>query len=114
MDEIGKYRKRKFRGSKAEKRADHKHQYERTISVHVNPIDGEIDGFYWTTHCSICGRLGDYETDNDDFRNPEYIGRRLWWCREMFLSMEEIKKKFPDIPMYRRDPDDWHKEVRLE
>lgn len=113
MDEIGKYRKKKPQNSKSVKRSDHKHQYEKSITVQYSYIDGSITGYNWSTHCSICGRLGDIEVDNDDFRKPEYVGKRLWWSREMFLSFDEIRKKFPGIPMYRQDPEHWHRHIRI-
>ena len=58
MDEIGKYRKRKKQKSKSENRSDHKHEYERTILMRVNSVNNHIDGYSWSTHCKICGRLG--------------------------------------------------------
>ena len=113
MDEAPKYRKKKSQKSKASNRADHKHQYEKTISVKFNSISGEINGYFWTTHCSICGRLGDFNMNNDDFRKPEYVGKPLFWSKDMFLSLEEIRKKYPDIPMYQSDPEDFGKETRF-
>ena len=113
MDEVARYRKKKPQTSKSEKRSDHKHLYEKSITVRYSYIDGEITGFNWSTHCSVCGRLGDFNIQDDDFRKPEYVGKARMWCRDMFLSLDEIKKKFPDIPIYRQDPECWHKHVRI-
>lgn len=113
MDEVARYRKKKPQTSKSEKRSDHKHQYEKSITVKFSN-DESVADFFWSTHCSICGRLGDFKIDNDDFRKPEYVGRSRWWCYDMCLSMEEVKKKFPGIPMYRQDPDCWQKHIRIE
>lgn len=114
MDEIGKYRKRKNQKSKSEKRSDHKHEYEKSIEMSVNICDGAIDGFYWSTHCRICGRLGKTDCINDDdFRKPEWKGKSRWWSRDMYISFDEVVEKYPDIPIYRRDQDDWFKVVRV-
>lgn len=114
MDEIGKYKKKKSQKSKAEKRSDHKHEYEKSIEMTVNTVNGAIDGFYWTTHCRVCGRLGKFDyRNNDDFRRPEWKGKHLWWSSDMYITFDEVVTKYPDIPIYRRDPDDWFKEIRV-
>lgn len=114
MDEIGKYRKRKKQKSKSENRSDHKHEYERTILMRVNSVNNHIDGYSWSTHCKICGRLGKNDVlHDDDFRKPEWKGKSRWWSADMYLSFEEIRKKYPDVPVYRMDPHDWKMGIRV-
>lgn len=114
MDEIGKYRKRKNQKSKSENRSDHKHEYERTILMRVNSVNNHIDGYSWSTHCKICGRLGENNVlDDDDFRKPEWQGKARWWSADMYLPFEEIQKKYPDVPVYRMDPHDWKMGIRV-
>ncbi len=114
MDETPKYRKKKAQNSKSEKRSDHKHEYVKTIQMSVNTINGKIDGFYWATHCKVCGRLGSIDVhNNDDFRKPEYYGKSRWWSADMYLPFDEVIAKFPDVPVYRTNPNDWKKDVRI-
>lgn len=113
MDEVAKYRKKKPQNSKSSKRSNHKHQYEKSITMQTG-IHGDLPpSFYWSTHCSVCGRLGDFSIDNDDFRKPEYRGRNLYWGKDMYLPKDVVFSMYPDIPVYARDPMDWHKEVRI-
>lgn len=111
-EEVGKYRKKKPQTSKSAKRADHKHDYERAITIHINPFDTSILSFFWTERCSICGRLGKWIGEEDDFKKTEYHGRHVYG-RDVFLSKEEILKKFPDVPVYETDPDDMWNQVRI-
>lgn len=107
MDEIPKYRKRKQQKSKSSKRSDHKHVYEKSILIHLSCFgDHAITGFYWTTHCSVCGRIGDLSINDDDFRRLEYVGRGRTWSAKMYLPKEEILAKFPNVPVYQTNPDD--------
>lgn len=100
MDEIPRYRKKKSQASKSSKRADHKHEYVKSITMHRNPYRPELISWYWTTNCKVCGRQGDFIVDNDDFRKPEYKGRRLFYTAGMFLSPREILERFRDFPVY--------------
>lgn len=109
MDErdVPKYRKRKRQNSKAAKRSDHKHQYEKSLLLRYNMINGEFSGCNWATHCAVCGRRGDFNPDDNDFRKLEYKEKHLLWCAKMYLTPEEILKKFTDVPAYRSDPNDY-------
>ena len=106
MDEIPRYKKKKSQASKSSKRANHKHEYVKSITMRRNPYRPELISWYWTTNCSVCGRQGDFIVNNDDFRKPEYIGRRLFHTDGMFLSPCEILRKFREFPVYLQDADD--------
>ena len=99
MDEIPRYRKKKPQVSKSSKRSGHKHDYERTLTARLG-ADNQIADWHWSTHCKICGRLGEFYIDNDDLRKEEYRGKRLWYYTQMFLSSREILTRYPDIPVY--------------
>lgn len=113
MDEVAKYRKKKSQKSKSSKRSDHKHQYEKTITMNTGLHGNMPPDFYWSTHCAICGRRGEFSIDNDDFRKPEYIGRKLFWASDMCLSQEEVFAKYPDIPVYKNVENDFFEEIRI-
>lgn len=113
MDEVAKYRKKKPQNSKASKRADHKHQYEKSITMHTGLNGNQPPTFYWSTHCSVCGRRGDFSLDNDDFRKPEYKGKALFWCGEMCLPKEVVFAMYPDIPVYTNIPNTFREEERI-
>jgi len=101
MDEIPRYRKKKSQASKSSKRADHKHEYVKSITMLHNPYNPKLISWHWTTNCKICGRQSEFEIDpSDDFRKPEYKGRRLFYAPDMFLSPREILEKFRDFPIY--------------
>jgi len=104
--EIPRYKKKKSQASKASKRADHKHEYVKSITVLRNPYRPEMLSWHWTSNCSVCGRQDAFLGCNDDFRKPEYVGRRLFHAPDMFLSPREILEKFPDYPLYIEDADD--------
>ncbi len=102
-DQELRYRKKKPQESKSSQRADHKHQYVKTITMYVNPYNNNITGYLWTTHCEICGRLGNVNIqDRDDFLKPEYRGLHVFMGPPtVLLSFAEIRAKYPDIPVYR-------------
>lgn len=110
--DIPKYRKKRPRVSKSSKRSDHKHQYVKTISMTGNKFG--TPRFYWSTHCSICGRPGDFNIDNDDFRKPEWKGKIRIWAKDMCIPFDEVVKKYPDIPIYGDSPDDPFGQVRVK
>lgn len=117
MDEIPRYRKKKTQTSKSSKRADHKHEYEKTITAVQGRKAVGFVSWNWSTHCKICGRPGDFIINNDDFRKPEYKGRRLFHAAKMFLSPHEILKKYPEFPVYINsdvDPFDLHRMTDAE
>ena len=105
MDEVPRYRKKKPQVSDSSKRSKHKHIYEKSISMYINTVRPELKSYHWSTHCSVCGRRGDFSFLNDEFRRPEYRGRRLFMDYEMYLPYEEIIAMYPDIPIYATDPE---------
>lgn len=113
MDEVPKYRKKKPQKSRSKRRSDHKHLYEKAIHVSINPFCDGMKSFHWAEHCSICGRLGDFQINDDDFRKPEYRGRRLFFSYDMYLPGCEIYAKFPDAPVYMNSPEDTSAYIRI-
>lgn len=111
IGDIPKYRKKRPRVSKSAKRSDHKHQYVKTITM--TRLRSGSEDFHWSTHCSICGRGGDFNIDNDDFRKPEWKGKILLWAQNMCISFDEVVKRYPDIPIYGNVPGELFKEVRI-
>lgn len=105
MDEVPRHRKKKPQVSDSRKRSDHKHVYEKTITMHINRFDPELRSYHWSTHCSICGRGRDFIIGNDEFRKQEFRGRNLFADYEMYLPYEEIVSLYPDVPIYANDPD---------
>lgn len=113
MDEVARYKKKKPQNSKASKRANHRHRYEQSITMHTG-LNGDLPpSFYWSTHCSICGRLGDFCIDNDDFLKPEYKGKARFWCEGMCIPKEEVFAMYPDVPVYTNVPNEFGKEIRV-
>ena len=112
IGDIPKYRKKRPQVSKSTKRSDHKHLYEKTITMHSHR-SGSND-YYWSTHCSICGRPGNFNIDNDDFRLPEWKGKARIWAQNMCIPFDEVVKRYPDIPIYRSGPDTLFQETRIK
>ena len=112
IGDIPKYRKKRPQVSKSSKRSNHKHLYEKTITMHL--CKSGSTNFYWSTHCSICGRSGEFNIDNDDFRKPEWKGRVRVWAQNMCISLDEVIKRYPDIPIYGNVPDKLFEEVRIK
>lgn len=111
MDEIPKYKKKKPQKSKANKRADHKHQYVKTISIRRNIFNHNLMTIFWSTHCSICGRFGEYLGD-DDFKKPEYKGVRVYGP-DIYLPVSEILEMYPDVPVYSNPSAELEEDVRI-
>lgn len=106
MDEVPRYKKKKSQASKSSKRSDHKHEYVKAITAWRNPYRPALLSWNWTTNCKVCGRQDAFIGNNDDFRKPEYAGRRLFHAPDMFLSPREILERFPGYPVYLQDTDD--------
>lgn len=89
------HKKKKSQASKSSKRADHKHQYEKII----------LQAFFtrWAERCSVCGRI---KTNKglfglSDFAVQDGTANDKKYYKE--LSLDEIKKKFVGIPIYKFD-----------
>ena len=98
-DEIVAYKKKSKTSSKSNssKRSDHKHDYQKVV------IESFV-GYKWGLRCKICGRIDSKpmsysSSGKDDFRKPESIEGR-WLSVDSWLSIPEIRKKFPGTPIY--------------
>lgn len=111
IGDIPKYRKKRPQVSKTTKRSDHKHRYEKTITMRSHK-SGSAD-FYWSTHCSICGRSGNFNIDNDDFRRPEWKGKVRVWAQNMCIPFDEVVDRHPDIPIYGYKSEISFEQVRI-
>jgi len=106
QNDIPKYRKKKSQESKSSKRSDHKHNYVKSIRLNYSS-NGEIYGAYWSEHCDICGRRGESDPFNDqDFKQPAFSKEPYKRILGHYLSYNDICKKFPNVPIYRNNPDD--------
>jgi len=101
-DEFIRYRKKSKTSSKSSsnKRADHKHKYEKIILQW-------IFGYKWSKRCSVCGRIdsvyGSFSTmHHEDFLKPEALKKPGISNRD-FLSVAEIRAKFPGVDIYKID-----------
>ncbi len=88
-----KYRKKRPQTSKTQKRANHKHQYQKIIVQ-------TIVGWDWGQCCTICGRISyKFALSSSDFMRPERT-RRPCVSRADFYDLEELLTKFPGVPVY--------------
>lgn len=112
--DVPKYKKKKSQESKSEKRSDHKHNYVKSIYLNFFSND-ELAYVHWSEHCDICGRRGHSDFFNDqDFKQPAFTKEPYKRILGHYLSYDDICKKFPDVPIYRNNPDDiFGKDVRL-
>lgn len=79
------------------RRSDHKHKYEKVIIR-------EFIGYAWGGRCQFCGKFkscyGRFSSARYmDFRRPESF-TKPGISNQSFLSLEEIRKQFPCIPVY--------------
>lgn len=101
-DEAVRYRKKSQTSSRSNssKRSDHKHQYEKIIVRW-------IFGFQWSNRCKICGRIdgnGKALYGYRDFLKPEFKEAHAF-SNARFMSVPEIRKKYPGIQIYEIEPD---------
>ncbi len=86
--------------SNSSKRADHKHQYERIILKW-------ICGFRWAKRCAICGRVDDSFGGFSSARYQDFIRpaeeNRSRIVNHNYLSIPEIRTKYPSIDIYKID-----------
>lgn len=96
--DVPKYRKKKTSSkSHSSKRSDHKHDYEKVI------IEGWLFGWEWGERCKICGRT-EYvlHSDYHDYHDFLKEGVTILSSNESYwLSKEEIKEKYPGIPIFK-------------
>ena len=100
--EIAPHKKKSRTASKSNssKRSDHKHDYEKVI------LESWF-GFEWGKRCTICGRIDsgpfNFSTSSRfDFMKPETTKKPGISFRD-YLTIAEIKEKFPGVPIYKYD-----------
>lgn len=93
IDDTPKYRKKRPQNSKVAKRADHKHEYAKTITM-SKPRYSDLPCFFWSEHCLICGKMRNLWFSSKDFRD-EKTQRRLF--------LKEVIEKYPGVPIYEND-----------
>ncbi len=94
-DEV-RYRKKHPQTSKSNKRANHKHMYEK-VSVQT------VIGWDWAKRCTICGRISnELHLGSRDFMRPD-CRHRLGMSSADFYSLEELVQKLPGVPVYLYD-----------
>ena len=89
-----KHRKKKPSDkSKSDARSDHKHEYEPCILKYVL--------YTWGERCSICGRTRSKwnKAKNRLLRRPESLGKAGVGLND-YLSVAEMKEKFPGVKVY--------------
>ncbi len=95
-DDSQAYRKKKPSSkSKAEKRSDHKHEYELCIIRFMWWFD-------WGERCRICGRTRikhKLTNSRNDFLRPESVGKPGVGLND-FLSVRELREKYPGTNVY--------------
>ena len=115
--EIGRYHKKKTQSSKSKKRSDHKHEYTKSITMHVSPLDNTIVRYSWSTHCWICGRRGSSQLGGipTEFLRPEYRDQKHLYLGhdDVLLPFAEIRRQYPDIPVYKTDQNNWKVDIRV-
>lgn len=98
-DEDVRHRKKSktSKTSKSVQRSNHKHEYEKVIIR-------EFIGYAWGGRCRLCGKFrshyGQFSASRYmDFRRPDSLGQQ-GISNVSFFSLEEIRAKFPDVPIY--------------
>lgn len=99
-DEIVAHKKKSKTSSKSNssKRSDHKHDYEKIVVE-------SFFGYKWGCRCKICGRIDSKpmkfsNVGKDDFLKPDEPLNGRFLNVNSWLSIQEIRKKFPDTPIY--------------
>ena len=98
IDEKLRHRKKSKTASisNSSKRADHKHQYERVIVK-------SFLGYRW-------GRKYALSANSRDFMKAEAIGKP-GICYSDYLSIAEIRSKYPDVPIFELGEGYQYKEI---
>lgn len=97
-NEVPSYKKKKKRSdvSKAEARSDHKHEYEPCIVKYLV--------YNWGERCKVCGRIRHTWSMLSRERGKELMRpgsvRRAGIGVNDFLSVAEMKEKFPGVRVY--------------
>ena len=85
-----KYMKKKYSGiSKANKKSDHKHQYDKVVIFEYSHMDSIYYMGVW--YCSICGKIG----EQTETKFP-------WGWR---MTKEGWQKKYPDAKWIKLSSD---------
>lgn len=101
-----KHRKKKPSDkSKSESRSDHKHEYEPCILKFLL--------YGWTERCVVCGRFrGKWNREkNRELMRPESVGKPAIGLND-YLSVAEMKEKFPGVKVYEEYLDGHEFKVR--
>ena len=93
QEEKVKYYKKKDQSSKAEKKSDHKHSYDRHLIVIV-PYE-HITILQCKKYCSICGKIGGSLSTRCLKEEPEttYPFKGMTLTREM--TLKELQAEYP-------------------
>ena len=93
MDEETKHRKKKPSSvSKSESRSNHKHIYEPCIIKFIL--------YNWGERCTVCGRTRfDWSRSGKDLQRDERVRRSSIGLND-FLTVQEMKQKFPGVKIY--------------
>lgn len=105
QNDVPKHRKKKSQESKSEKRSDHKHDYVKSIYICFDDETTEkVRYAHWAKICSICGRLGHIDMNEDPkLRKAEYRQIHPWIKSHEYLGYEQLIQAFPKVPMYRNN-----------
>ena len=109
-EEIPTYKKKSVSASKssAEKRARHKHDYERVIIQ--RSFQG--DAYYWGKRCKMCGRVddsGEFKATASKGLVKKTVKVELsdssTYFFKVFYEVQELKKLFPGASILRYNPE---------
>ena len=98
-DEDARHRKKSktSKTSKSVQRSNHKHEYEKVIIR-------EFIGYAWGGRCRLCGKFRAITVSFLPVAIWISAGRTPLGNKEFptspFFSLEEIRAKFPDVPIY--------------
>ena len=104
-EEILRHRKKSKSAARsvADKRSDHKHEYEKVIIR--NTIHEE--GFFWGERCRICGRVKDGDWFKED-AYKDFVKKRVkvkGFNFKVFYKLPEIRKMYPGIAILANKED---------
>ena len=100
LPEVPRHRKPGKRVSDSKKRADHKHNYEDSISVIFNCINGDILNIFPSKHCSVCGRNNGSQNGWWHYDHKHDYETLMPDGRYRPMTIFELKEKYPGLPLY--------------
>lgn len=105
MEEIPRWRKpsQTASRSKSNRRASHKHQYEPVIFW-------DFLGFRWSGRCRLCGKFQSTYRQFSTARRADFMTLETQTARrggKNYLGLEEIERKFPGVPVYRQEGEEY-------